>query len=475
MKRILLIAGIGFIVIALVIVVITLLAQRPTTTTTKPNKGPAALTIWRYQDDEQIFKPLIAEFLAERPDVKIEYVKKDPANYEADSANALASGNGPDIWSIPNDWLARHRDKLIAAPENFLRKDKNDKRSNQKIVAETYAPVVDQEVTTDNKVYGLPLYVDTLALYIASGEVNRLVNDLANNQENVDEALFSPGPQTWDELVKFVKTLTLRDKDNVKRSVVAMGTGSNIAASADLLATIMIQNRTQMVSPDGLTSGFNLPAKKATGATFNPGKEALDFYTSFANPAKETFTWTTNFPQAKDAFLGGKTLMVFGYSDFAKTIGQSQPDFNYKIVPFPQISGAKQAVDFASYAVETVTKNAENPELAWQFVKFLATTGLRDYLAATDRPSPLQVQDVPPTVQDRINFGSPFRFQQQTAVSWNRGKDPDAVEQAFSQMVDDIVKKGVPSQQALDGGAKQITEILRLAAGFEPPAVEDKK
>lgn len=469
MKRVLLFAGIGFLVLTIIIIAVTLISRRQPKQTSDMS---ATLTIWRYGDDEAVFKPLIQEFQTDNPNVKIEYVKKDLQNYEADSTNALASGTGPDIWSIPNDWLPRHSDKLIPAPDTLFQANRRDKTTAAQVVKDRFVPIVSQETIIDNKLYGLPLSLDTLALYVNRPAIQAVVNDKFNKSQEVDDVLLTDGPQTWDEMVKFVKGLNSRTKDAVERSVVAMGSGSNIEVSPDLLGAIMLQNKTQMLSPDGLTSGFNLPATKSTGATFNPGKEALDFYTSFANPLKETFTWQASFPASQQAFLDGKTMMAFGYSDFGRTLSQLKPDLQFRIVPLPQIAGSRNPVDFASYPVETVTNNAESPETAWAFIQFLATTGLQDYLATTERPSPLKVETPPLTIQDRLGAGSPFKFQAQSAVTWPRGKNPDKVESLFRQMIDDVVVRNINSQQAIDGAAKQITEVIRQAAGFKPASTE---
>lgn len=476
MRRILLFAVIGFALVGIIIVVVTILARRqPAQPTTRAPRGPASLTIWRFSDDEAIFKPLIEQFAQENPEIKIEYVKKELKDYEAQATNALAAGKGPDIWSIPDDWLARHADKLVPTPDGLLKRDRNDRRTNEQVVAESYVPVVAKQVVLNGKVLGLPLTVDTLALYLNTGELNRLVTEKFNQGVELDDIIRRQELTTWNDLVTFVKALTVRTKDSVGRSIIGLGSGSNVEVAPELLAAIMIQNRAQMISPDAVTAIFHLPAKKSTGATFNPGKEALDFYTAFANPAKEVFTWAPSFPNAQQAFLEGKTLMAFGYSDFARTINQLKPDLNVRILPLPQIAGTREPIDFAAFPVETVTNNAENPEVAWRFVKFLATTGLTEYLAATERPSPVKSSFAPTTLQDRVKGGPPFKFQPNTAVSWDKGKDPDAVEALFRQMADDVVARGINSQEALDGAAKQATEIIRKAAGFEPPPVEEKK
>jgi ABC-type glycerol-3-phosphate transport system substrate-binding protein len=89
--------------------------------------------------------------------VRIEYTKKNIADYEEDLVNALADGTGPDIFSINNSWLPKYQSRLAPAPDSvFTFKDYRD----------TFVPiVVDNFTGSDRKVYGVALAVDSLALY----------------------------------------------------------------------------------------------------------------------------------------------------------------------------------------------------------------------------------------------------------------------------------------------------------------------
>ena len=41
-------------------------------------------------------------------------------SYENDLRDALAAGNGPDVFLIHNSWLTKHQDKLSPAPDSVL-------------------------------------------------------------------------------------------------------------------------------------------------------------------------------------------------------------------------------------------------------------------------------------------------------------------------------------------------------------------
>jgi ABC-type glycerol-3-phosphate transport system substrate-binding protein len=81
------------------------------------NSGPVVLTMWKTFEDSENMQALIQAYMQAHPNVQIVYSKKNVENYEADLLNALASGQGPDIFSIHNSWLPQYLDKIVAAPD----------------------------------------------------------------------------------------------------------------------------------------------------------------------------------------------------------------------------------------------------------------------------------------------------------------------------------------------------------------------
>lgn len=395
--------------------------------------GEVTLTVWRTEDSEEVFRPIIRSFQSTYKGVKIRYIKKDPEEYEIESLNALAAGKGPDIWSIRNDWMGRHFDKLIPAPEKAI---------SVAAFQRNFVPVVSQDAIIDGKIYGLPLSIDTLALFY--------------NPKFFREAEIEEPPATWDEFLNVVKKLTKKEKEKIIRAGVALGLAENVNRSVDILSTLMLQNGTVMVSPDHKQAQFNLPLTKVTGEKFYPGRSALEFYTSFANRQKEIYTWNAEMPNSLEAFMSERVAMIINYLSAAQYINQIKPEFSFRFAPLPQIKGASPPVDYASYYIETVTKNSQNPEIAWEFLKYIAEEGSRDYLEATKKPSP-RAREIE---KERAGRSDPWNFQAQTAQSWYK---PDwlKVNQIFGEMIDDVTKRGISSQQAIDNAAIKITNLLR--------------
>ena len=86
--------------------------------------------------------------------VNISYTQFNESNYEKSLVNSLASGQGPDILMFNNSWLPKHSDKIAFASETQI---------NLKKIRQIFPAVVEQDCVSENKIYCLPIYIDTLA------------------------------------------------------------------------------------------------------------------------------------------------------------------------------------------------------------------------------------------------------------------------------------------------------------------------
>ena len=151
----------------------------------------------------------------------------------------------------------------------------------------------------------------------------------------------------------------------------------------------MMQNGAIMTDPNGMATFDKYPTELA-GRPLPPGAEALVFYTDFANPEKEVYTWNDKMPYSLNAFINGQTAFYFGYAYDLPTIRFSNPKLNFGITSFPQIEGNKP-IYFANYWVETVSKKTSHPDEAWDFVQFMTKAEeAQKYLNSTKKPTALR-------------------------------------------------------------------------------------
>jgi len=410
---------------------------------------PIKLTWWRSWDSSSDVSDIINAYQRLHPHISISYKKLRYEEYENALLNAWARDEGPDIFSLSNTWVRNYQNQIAEPPEktavprtvvsgpSFSQSTKTVIKTLKFLtpndIQDKFVPPVEKDVIVDDKILALPLSVDTLALYY--------------NRDLLDKAGIPHPPATWIEFKEAVKKLTLVDDyDQIVQTAAGLGTAANVTRATDILALLMLQNGTNM-------SAINQPAKSE--GTYYPGLEALKFYTDFADPTKETYTWNLKMANSQDAFINGQSAFFFGYSYHLPIIQTRAPKLNFDIAPMVQISTNRNvATNIANYWVESVSKKTAHPEEAWDFLMFASTQEfIKQYLEKTHKPTALRSLVVE---QEKDYDLKPFASQLLTAKSWYYGKDFNKTEKIFIEMIDSVVAGLYTPQNALNRAAEKI-------------------
>jgi ABC-type glycerol-3-phosphate transport system substrate-binding protein len=219
----------------------------------------------------------------------------------------------------------------------------------------------------------------------------------------------------------------------------------------------MIQNRTPMVSDDKQEALFNKPITTATGESTPAGLKALDFYTSFASPTKENYSWSATQPQDYDLFANGQLPMIIDYSFRVRDLAQKNPTLNFATTGLPQIAGTNQPSTLANVLVVGVPVVSRNQTAAWDFIKFLTQkNNALAYAHATGRPPARLDLLGAPGFDPRL---APFMAQLPIATTWYRN-EVNKTNEIFKQAIDAVLA-GQPLTAVIDRLTKQVTHILR--------------
>ncbi len=414
------------------------------------------LEFWGVFDTNYDWEPVIKEYTSTRLNVDIKYRKIKFENYEKELLEAWAEGRGPDIIMFHNTWTEAYKNKLIPAPDENIEipvgyvsggLKKKVSYSFEDVsfykpleVKDKFVKMVYENVVSDNKVWGLPLSVDSLVLYY--------------NRSLLDQSGIVIPPQTWTEVANVTKKLTKYDNDgNIIQSAIALGGAYNINRSFDILSLLMAQNGTQFTTPDGSVATFARGSIYTVDKDFRPGQEALRFYTDFAKPEKEIYTWSEDLPQAQEMFASGRLAMMIGYSYQRPIIKSLAPKIDLGIAPVPHININKMdapgiSINWGSFWALGVSKTTENEKYAWDFVNFATTNTnvVQKYLDRTDKPGALRV-----VISSQISDPkmSVFANQALTATSWYRGKKITAVEKIFKDMILKVVEGKLTTKDAI--------------------------
>lgn len=427
---------------------------------------PVTLTWWRVFDDQEAVRPIIEAYRALHPNVTVQYRKLRFDEYEQALLNALAEDRGPDILSLHNSWVQAYLPKLVPLPSRLtipfqelkggLRKEvvvnlrttptlsPSDLRARfvDAVSGDVVVSARDERGQVSQQIVALPLALDTLALF--------------SNRDLLNLAGVPQPPKTWNELQAATRRLTRLDREGkIAQSAVALGAARNVERASDILALLMMQNGAQMMDASG--AAFHKIPQALERRPLPPGEEALVFYTDFANPQKEVYTWSVEQNNSLEAFLAGKTAMVLGYSYHRALIEARAPRLNLEITPAPQIESNPE-VNFANYWLEAVSKKSRNQDWAWDFLQFAASAErVQSYLKATGKPTALRALVLE---QQNDPQSGVFAAQVLTAKSWYRGQGAPAAEEALNQAIEAVAEGGKP-RDALRVAAQRVNQTLR--------------
>ncbi|MBP9864434.1 extracellular solute-binding protein [Patescibacteria group bacterium] len=434
--------------------------QGPDQSTVDASKK-VTLTIWSAIDDQDVYAPILTDYRKAHPYVSIEYRRFRLEEYENQLINALAEDRGPDVFLIHNTWVGKYLPKILPMPastkvaEQVMIGTINPKPGYQIATAPTvtvrkfkadYPDVVTSDfirklnVSTvsdktdyQDRILGMPLSVDTLGMYV--------------NKDLLNTAGISTIPESWEDFQAAVKKLVKTDaQGEIIQSGAALGTGYNVVRAPDILSVLMMQNGAVMTDESGAPTFMLTPAALNGIRETPPAYQAISFYTDFANPGKEVYTWNAKQPNSLDAFVQGKVAFYFGYAYDLPTIKARAPKLNLTIAKLPQITGNPE-VNFANYWSWTVSKKTKMPDVAWNFLNFMRTPEeSQKFLDLAKRPAALRSQLGAQLENEDIGV---FAAQVLTSKSWYRGTDSKAADDAFSVLI----------EQALIGAPEEVPKF----------------
>ncbi len=448
-------------------------------------KGPDAATtaaskkvnlvIWAVVDDEDVYDAMLTDYHKLHPYISTEFRRFRNEEYENELLNALAEDRGPDIFLIHNTWVGKYQSKILPMPQSTkvaiqtvqgtLKKElvyslqsmpsvsvRQFKDDYPDAVAKDFLRVVNVSPNPDKKDYqtrvlGIPMSVDTMGMYV--------------NKDLLNAAGVTTIPQDWDAFQIAVKKLVKQSPTgDILQSGAAIGTGANIERSPDILSVLMMQNGAHMSADDG-TPTFNTLPKELEGQREQPPAfQALGFYTDFANPGKEVYTWNDKQPNSLDAFTAGKTAFFFGYNYHLPIVRARGPRINLGLSKMPQIPG-NPIVNIASYWGWTVSKKTKNGDLAWNLLNFMRQPEENvKYLKAAHRPAALKSQLADQLEDEDVGV---FASQVLTAQSWYRGTDPRAADDAFVTLIETVLATPELINQAMTVALEKIAQTIPYA------------
>lgn len=365
----------------------------------------------------------------------ISYVERNSDTYVADIAEALASGNGPDVFFVSNENLLAEANKIYVTPY-------------QSFPLRTYNSLyVDggQLFLNNEGVMAYPVTIDPLVLYWNK--------DLFNTA-----GLVTP-PATWEEIYKYASALSKRTANGVlTQSAISFGGYQNVTHAKDIIAALLMQSGDSIVkkNDDGTYSavlGGYLPNTK-----IRPAESVLRFYTEFTNPAGQYYSWSSSFPSSYNSFIAGDLAMYVGYSSEIYGIRERNPNLNFDVTRLPQLQNATTPLTFGKIYGASVSKATKNLPSALLVAQSLS--GKDAVISITSKMSTLPVRRDLLLAPPEDPFLSSFYQSALLARSWY-DPNPKSTDAIFSSMVSDTIAGFLSVGESVTKAGDAIERLLK--------------
>lgn len=288
------------------------------------------LTYWGLWEDPRVMQSIINDFQKEHPTITVKYEQQEVKQYRDRLETRIQKGTGPDMFRFHNSWLPEIGNSIAPLPSDVITTDQ---------FKQWYYPVIQSDLTQNGAIYGIPLQIDTLALF--------------TNTDMFEAASLQP-PTNWEDFGKDARILTVKDEEGkIKTAGAALGTYDNITHAPDILSLLFIQNGADI---------YDL------ASTPQAGSDTLAYYTEYATG--DSNVWDDTLDPSLLAFSQGNLAMYFGYSWDIFTIQALNPALRFQVSPVPHLPLGRR-ITVASYWVEGVSQKTKYQKEAMLFMKYL--------------------------------------------------------------------------------------------------------
>lgn len=351
----------------------------------------------------------------------VSYIEVPSSEFATAFTEALAVGRAPDLVLMPHEFLRSQEEKLRIIPfDTFSRRDYLD----------TFTTAGDIYLVSSGS-FGFPVLVDPLVMFY--------------NRDLLNAARVSTPPAVWEQFFGLAPRLSKVNTDfTLSQSFVAMGTYNSINYARHILSALFLQSGTPIVS-SATGEVRSVLDQRGTSGQQPVAAGALRFYTEFADPLKDAYSWSEGMGTSRNAFLNGKLAVYFAPASEGRTLSQEKPLLNFDVARLPQPETGTTPVTYGSVYAFSIPRLAPNPNGALTVAFALTNIDNAQFLA--------DVADTAPARRDLlVEQDDPFLevYYQSALISkpW-LSPQPREIDAVFSAMVDNVIRGGMSAAEAL--------------------------
>ena len=401
--------------------------------------APVTLTIWTHEDpNRSVFeKELIDEFMAENPNVTVDYQTYPSGKMAELLTVAFSAGEGPDIFNQSQSVIRQFVEEGLVSglnPEWIGEESLDD-------VYSRYIPGSLEAVTLDDGLYGLPLDYTNLAIYV--------------NKNQLLDAVLDPEtdyPKTWEELMDVSEKLVLREGEIITRR------GFDFRYSSYYLMEMLPmveQLGGKLVSDDGKTA---IIGDEAWLRFFDYMRE---WGPNGRNLGSPTYVGVSSIMNNNDNQLA---MSMSGLYQEAR-IRANNPEYyesgEWMVVPFPQWEDAVENVTChvsCHYYMVNGSISEAKQVWAWRLIDFMLSHS-EGYLEKCSLVQPTYALFESELFKS-MPYSEVFKNDLEHATLTYYSANSNAIRDKMKQAVEAVMLEGKDSQTVLEDFRRQVQDLL---------------
>ncbi len=368
------------------------------------------------------------QFMEENPDVEIVIQSIPLSEYKTKLLAAVAAGSGPDVAQVPGEAMLElyYYQVIQPFPTTVM--------SIEKLQKDYIEPTV-RNLIIDGELYGLPTDVQTIVLFY---------NPVLFEQAGLDP---NRPPEDWNELIEYAKKLTKWEEGKMVQS------GWAFEGYDRELETMM--------RCAGATFWED---EKQTKVKLEPA--IIETYEFYKKAIEEHKVYTPEFGSRWTGFRQIKEGMVFGHGAMVGSfmVG-SHPDLVFRTappVPKHPVTG-KRITALTSWSL-SIMEGCKDPEAAAKWLLYITSEDAqRKWLEETGELPSLKVVANDPKYKDDPLLGAVVDSLNYAEPTFSKGwANPSSM---LRDAYNEIIKKGVPIEEAASKAIKEINKYLEETFG----------
>ncbi len=376
------------------------------------------LDYWGLWEQTSVFTQVLKDFEAQNPGVSVRYQKKAIDGYRGELQDALETGNGPDVFRYHASWRSYLQDQLSVLPETMMTTAQ---------FGQTFYPVMSQQLkNSDDKIQGVPLMYDSLAL-------------IYNKDAYLENKL--EVPKTWGEFkANAMKMTKVNQLGQIEFAGAAMGLANNVDFASDIVGLLAAQSEIDLTAPEETKL-----------------QEVINYYIGFYVNQNQR-VWDESFENSTIDFARGQVGMILAPSWLIHDILAINPNLNLGVASVPQLN-VEQPTEWATYWVEGVNNKSPRQQAAWNLLEYLSSESVLQALNREQETKRMFGEIYPrPAMADLLAsnmYVQPYLVNADKAIGFPLN------DKTFDQALDDANKAALLTTVANLTEGKQRTDVIK--------------